>query len=85
MTTTAHEGRPENTEVAEHPTVASVAAVASTTDDVEAAEPTHPDRPVGVNLDTASIGTEEDATEQDVESPGSDPLSSADASDDGEE
>ncbi|MCU1438505.1 MAG: hypothetical protein JWP66_1592 [Naasia sp.] len=41
----------------ERPTVASMATVASTSDDVEAANPTHPDRPVGVNVDTADIGT----------------------------
>ncbi|WP_210481473.1 hypothetical protein [Naasia sp. SYSU D00948] len=56
--------RPRDTEVPEPPTVASVAAVASTTDDLEAAQPSHPDRPVGVNVDTASLGTEPGATEE---------------------
>jgi hypothetical protein len=55
---TPNTDRPADTEVDERPTVASVAAVASTTDDLEAAQPTHPDRPVGVNVDTAAIGTE---------------------------
>jgi hypothetical protein len=60
---TPNSDRPADTEVDQRPTVASVAAVASTTDDLEAAEPTHPDRPVGVNVDTASVGTEPGATE----------------------
>lgn len=54
---------PEHTDVAQAPTVASVAAVVSTTEDLEAAQPSHPDRPVGVNVDTASLGTEPDANE----------------------
>lgn len=57
------EGKPRHTEVHDTPTVASVATVASTSGDVEAAEPSHPDRPVGVDVDTASIGTEPGATE----------------------
>ena len=60
---TSDSGKPEHTDVETPPTVASVAAVASTTDDLEAAEPTHPDRPVGVNVDTAALGTEPGATE----------------------
>jgi hypothetical protein len=60
---TPNSDRPADTEVDQKPTVASVAAVASTTDDLEAAEPSHPDRPVGVNVDTAALGTEPDATE----------------------
>ena len=60
---TPNSDRPADTEVDQRPTVASVAAVASTTEDLEAAEPTHPDRPVGVNVDTASVGTEPGATE----------------------
>ena len=68
--------RPRDTEVDEPPTVASVAAVASTTEDLEAAQPTHPDRPVGVNVDTAARGTEPDATE---------PLASDDAPEDSDE
>ena len=55
--------RPAHTEVENPPTIASVAAVASTSGDVEAAEPTHPDRPVGRNVDTASAGTEPGANE----------------------
>lgn len=55
--------RPAHTEVENPPTIASVAAVASTSDDVEAAEPTHPDRPVGRNVDTAAVGTEPGADE----------------------
>jgi hypothetical protein len=55
---TPNSERPADTEVDQRPTVASVAAVASTTDDLEAAQPTHPDRPVGVNVDTAGLGTE---------------------------
>jgi len=57
------DGRRNDPEIGSRPTVASVAAVASTSDDVEAAEPTHPDRPVGVDIDTAAIGTEPGATE----------------------
>jgi hypothetical protein len=45
------------------PTVASLATVASTTDDLESESPTHPDRPVGVNVDTAAAGTEPGDTE----------------------
>ncbi len=60
---TPNSERPADTEVDQQPTVASVAAVASTTDDLEAAQPSHPDRPVGVNVDTASLGTEAGATE----------------------
>ena len=60
---TPNSERPADTQVDQQPTVASVAAVASTTDDLEAAQPSHPDRPVGVNVDTASLGTESDATE----------------------
>ena len=60
---TPNSERPADTEVDQQPTVASVAAVASTTDDLEAAQPSHPDRPVGVNVDTASLGTESNATE----------------------
>lgn len=71
--------RPRDTEVDQPPTVASVAAVASTTDDLEAAQPTHPDRQVGVNVDTASLGTEPDATEQLV--PDAEPADSDDALD----
>lgn len=52
--------RPEHTDVEQAPTVASVATVASTSGDVEAAEPSHPDRPVGVNVDTAGVGVDED-------------------------
>jgi hypothetical protein len=65
MTTNEHE-RPEHTEVADRPTVASVAAVVSTTEDLEAAEPSHPDRPVGVNVDTAALGVEPGANEPEV-------------------
>lgn len=52
--------RPEHTDVEQAPTVASVATVASTSGDVEAAEPSHPDRPVGVNVDTASVGLDDE-------------------------
>jgi hypothetical protein len=61
--------RPEHTEVEKAPTVASVATVASTSGDVEAAEPSHPDRPVGVNVDTAAVGLDEEEL-NDVPIPG---------------
>jgi hypothetical protein len=64
---TPNTDRPADTEVDERPTVASVAAVASTTDDLEAAQPTHPDRPVGVNVDTAAIGTEPGDSEPELD------------------
>lgn len=60
----ADRARPDNTEVDRAPTVASVAAVASTSGDVEAAEPSHPDRPVGVNVDTAAVGLDEEQLDE---------------------
>jgi hypothetical protein len=46
------------------PTVASLATVTSTSDDLEAARPSHPDRPVGVNVDTADLGTDPGDSEE---------------------
>ncbi|HEY8588249.1 MAG TPA: hypothetical protein VIL55_01735 [Naasia sp.] len=57
MSTTDSNEQPDTDLPQDRPTVASVATVASTSADVEAANPTHPDRPVGVNVDTAGLGT----------------------------